>query len=237
MANSFTLACVLFDLDGTLLDTAPDMARALNRLRSARGLHALPFDRIRPLVSHGAAAMIRIGFALEPEDPGFAELRQQFLEIYRADLAAETVLFSGMDAVLSQLESSSVPWGVVTNKPAWLTEPLMIELDLFKRAACVISGDTTPRRKPDPEPLMHACRVVGVEPNRTVYVGDAERDIVAGKRAGMKTVAARFGYLDAFEEPESWEADAIIGKPEDLLRWLYRCISQADPAATIGSGR
>lgn len=233
MKNAFTPACILFDLDGTLLDTAPDMARALNRLRAEQGLTPLTLDRIRPVVSHGAIAMISIGFGLQPEDPGFAKLRQRFLEIYRADLATETTLFTGMEALLSNLETTGIPWGVVTNKPAWLTEPLMNSLDLFSRAACVVSGDTTPKRKPDPEPLLHACRLLGIEPMRALYIGDAERDIEAGKRAGMRTIVARFGYLDAADKPETWGADALIDKPEDLLNWLNSPATQVRPAAMI----
>jgi len=215
-----TLACVLFDLDGTLLDTAPDMALALNRLRLEEGIPALPFEQIRPEVSHGAAAMIRLGFGMTLENPDFARLRQRFLDLYQGDLAIDTAPFPGVQETLCQLESRTIPWGVVTNKPGWLTEPLLRALRLWERAACVVSGDTLAKRKPDPEPLLYASQLVGIAPARCLYVGDAERDIEAGRRAGMVTLAARFGYLQADDKPEAWGADGLIDKPEDLLVWL-----------------
>lgn len=212
--------CVLFDLDGTLLDTAPDMARALNRLRLEAGMPALPFERIRPMVSHGTLGMLQLGFGLSPEDPAYHDRRQRFLDLYSAALAVETVLFPGMATTLACLEARGIPWGVVTNKPGWLTEPLLDQLNLLQRAACVVSGDTTLLRKPHPEPLLHACRLVGIAPERCWYVGDAERDILAGNRAGMRTLVARFGYLHTFETPEVWGADGLIDTPEELLAWL-----------------
>lgn len=220
MPLSKTIACVLFDLDGTLLDTALDMARALNRLRQEQGLPALPYERIRSEVSHGSPAMIRLGFDLSPEDSLFPILRQRFLDLYSLDLTGETVLFPGMDAALAHLEARDIPWGVVTNKPGWLTDPLLRQLNLFERAACVVSGDTVSRRKPHPEPLLHACRLIDVDPGRCLYVGDAERDIQAGKDAGMTTLVARFGYIGTYENPQNWGADGFIDTPYDLLAWL-----------------
>jgi phosphoglycolate phosphatase len=216
-------ACILFDLDGTLLDTAPDMAGALNRLRHDEGHPALPIEHIRPHVSHGALALIKFGFDITSEHPRFEGLRQRYLDIYRNAIAVHTTLFPGMGALLAMLESNAIPWGVVTNKPGWLTEPLLAELGLLERAACVVSGDTTPSRKPDPGPLLHACRTLSVDPGRCLYVGDAERDIEAGKRAGMATVIARFGYLGVDDDPELWGADEIIDHPEELHRWLAGC--------------
>lgn len=230
-----TPAGVLFDLDGTLLDTAPDLARALNRLRREQGLEALPFARIRPVVSHGAVALVRLGFGGEPGEPGFEALRNRLLALYSADLAAETRLFPGMEPLLTQLEQAGLPWGVVTNKPGWLTEPLLGRLNLLARAACIVSGDTTARRKPDPEPLLYACRLIGIKPRRALYVGDAERDVEAGRRAGMRTVVARFGYLGDGDRPETWGADALIDDPEELLDLLRPVHSWA--ASPAGGSR
>lgn len=212
--------CILFDLDGTLLDTAPDMARALNRLRQEEGYPALPFEAIRPMVSHGSPGLIKLGFGRAPDDVEFEILRQRFLHLYASDLAVKTALFPGMENVLQQLEANAIPWGVVTNKPAWLTEPLLRALRLWEWAACVVSGDTLAQRKPDPAPLLYASRQVGVAPECCIYVGDAERDVQAGKSAGMKTLVACFGYLGEADRPEIWQADGLIDKPEELFAWL-----------------
>lgn len=213
-------ACVLFDLDGTLLDTAPDLAAALNRLRRERGEPELPPAAIRPTVSHGSPGMLKLGFGLEPDDALYPELNRRFLELYRAAIAVETALFPGMAEVLVHLETAGIHWGVVTNKPAWLTEPLLKALDLWSRAACVVSGDTLDKRKPDPEPLWYACERVGVAPGRSLYVGDAERDVQAGNRAGMITLIAGFGYLGAEDRPGEWGANGLLARPGDLLGWL-----------------
>jgi len=213
-------ACVLFDLDGTLLDTAPDLAAALNRLRRERGIPELPPDLIRPTVSHGSPGMLKLGFGLAPNDPPYVELNQRFLELYREAIAIETTLFPGMADVLAYLEAQSIYWGVVTNKPGWLTEPLLKALELWPRAACVVSGDTLSKRKPDPEPLLYACEQVGAAPERSLYIGDAERDVQAGNRAGMTTLVARFGYLSADDRPENWGAAGFLEQPDDLLAWL-----------------
>lgn len=213
-------ACVLFDLDGTLLDTVPDLAAALNRLRRERGEPELPPAAIRPTVSHGSPGMLKLGFGLEPDDALYPELNRRFLELYRAAIAVETALFPGMAEVLVHLETAGIHWGVVTNKPAWLTEPLLKALDLWSRAACVVSGDTLDKRKPDPEPLWYACERVGVAPGRSLYVGDAERDVQAGNRAGMITLIAGFGYLGAEDRPGEWGADGLLARPGDLLGWL-----------------
>ncbi len=213
-------ACVLFDLDGTLLDTAPDLAAALNRLRRERGAADLPLERIRPTVSHGSPGMLKLGFDLAPDDPGYAELNRRFLDLYREAIAVETVLFPGMAEVLAYLEVNGIRWGVVTNKPGFLTEPLLKALELGSRAACVVSGDTLSRRKPDPEPLLYACEQVGVAPARSLYVGDAERDMLAGNQAGMITLVAGFGYLGSEDRPADWGADGILERPDDLFGWL-----------------
>lgn len=216
------LGCVLFDLDGTLVDTAPDMARALNRLRLECNLSALPFAQIRPVVSHGTAGLLKLGFNVDGQNPRLQPLRRRFLELYAADIATETRLFPGMEAVLNGLEARSTPWGIVTNKPGWLTEALLKALDLWQRSACVVSGDTLAQRKPDPAPLLHASQMIGIEAQRCCYIGDAERDVQAGKRAGMVTLVAGFGYIHSREAPQHWGADGFIASPSELLDWLRR---------------
>lgn len=211
---------VLFDLDGTLLDTAPDLANALNKVLVNNGRSPLPFERIRPAVSHGGAALVRLGFQLEPQHPDFEPLRQQLLDNYRAHIADETRLFPGMQEVLQHIEQSGMNWGVVTNKPGWLTEPLLDALQLSGRAAGIVSGDTLNERKPHPAPLLHACKMIGSTPQHCLYVGDAQRDIEAGHNAGMPTLVALFGYLLEDDRPESWGADALIETPQEILHWL-----------------
>ncbi|CDH44771.1 HAD family hydrolase [Candidatus Contendibacter odensensis] len=211
---------VLFDLDGTLLDTAPDLAAALNRLRCAHGESELPLEAIRPTISQGSPGMLNLGFGRTLDDPLYPALNQRFLDLYREFIAVETVLFPGMGEVLAYLEANCIRWGVVTNKPGWLTEPLMKALNLWSRAACVVSGDTLSKRKPDPEPLWYACEQMGVAPGQSLYVGDAERDMQAGKQAGMIALVAGFGYLGTEDRPEEWGADGFLEQPADLFGWL-----------------
>jgi phosphoglycolate phosphatase len=210
---------VLLDLDGTLLDTAPDMAAALNRLRAENGASALAFGDIRPHVSHGAAALVRLGFPQVSEED-FQRLRDRFLEVYAADIASATTVFAGFGAVLEALEARKLRWGVVTNKQTSLTRPLLAHLRLAERAACVVCGDTVAQRKPHPAPLLHAATLLGLEPQDCVYVGDAERDVQAGRAAGMRTLVALFGYLGAQDRPEAWQADGMLREPAELLGWL-----------------
>jgi phosphoglycolate phosphatase len=211
---------VLFDLDGTLLDTAPDLADALNTVLQENHRSALPFETIRPVVSHGGIALIELGFGLNPADPAFDPLRQRLLAVYRENLSRQTRPFPGMNDLLEQIETRGLNWGVVTNKPAWLTEPLLADLGLIERAACIVSGDTLENRKPHPAPMLHACKLAGSEPAECVYVGDARRDIEAGRNAGMHTIVALFGYFQDRDEPHTWNADAMIREPLDLLAWL-----------------
>ena len=211
---------ILFDLDGTLVDTAPDLARALNQTLRAHGRAPMPFEVIRPQVSHGGIALIRLGFGIEPGHPDFEALRQQFLDHYRADLSRASRLFPGFDEVLATLEQHGLPWGIVTNKPSWLTDPLLDALDLRRRAASVVSSDTTRERKPHPLPMWHACKELGTPPEATLYIGDAERDIEAARNAGMPSLVARWGYLGSDDRPEHWGADGLIEKPAQLLDWL-----------------
>ena len=214
------MAAVLFDLDGTLLDTAPDLGGALNQLLAETGRDALPLGTIRPHVSHGARALLRLGLGVEPGDPAYEAYRRRLLDRYQANIATHTRLFPGMGDVLAHLEGAGIPWGVVTNKPGWLTAPLMAAVGLAHRAACVVSGDTTPHPKPHPAPLLHACRTAGAAPGHCLFVGDAERDVVAGRAAGMATLVALFGYIPAEESPRTWGADGYLEAPRDLLEWL-----------------
>jgi len=213
---------VLFDLDGTLLDTAPDLAAALNTVLRENRREPLPLETIRPAVSHGGIAIIRRGFGLEASDPAIEPLRQRLLEVYRANISTLTRPFPGMAEVLDTLEARGLNWGVVTNKPGWLTNPLLGDLGLLQRAACVVSGDTLAQRKPHPAPMLHACALAGSEPRRCVYVGDAQRDVEAGNNAGMYTLVALFGYFQDDDRPQEWQADALINTPADLLAWLDR---------------
>lgn len=216
MSASVALRAVLFDLDGTLLDTAPDMCRALNLLRAQEGMSPLPFEQLRLHVSHGAARLVAVGFGCAAGDR-FESLRVRFLDLYRGHLCESTCVFDGLDDVLIELETRDIPWGVVTNKPAWLTDPLMDALGLSGRAGCVISGDTLPEKKPHPLPLLHAAGLLGVPPASCAYVGDAERDIQAGRAAGMRTLVAGFGYISADEDPAAWLADRVVSHPGELL--------------------
>ena len=211
---------VLFDLDGTLADTAQDLAYALNQTLLHYGRKPLPFERIRPVVSHGAIALLRLGFGLQPDDHGFEERRLFLLDVYKNNLCRETALFPGMAAVLETLESDRRPWGIVTNKPSWLTDPLIEAMHLQQRAACVVSGDTCRNRKPHPEPILHACTGLGLAPEDTWYVGDAGRDMVAGRAAGCVTIGALYGYLHPDDPPESWQSDLHVDSPGQLLQLL-----------------
>ena len=216
----WTPESVLFDLDGTLLDTAPDMLRALCQLCRERGQPEPHLATLRPTVSHGSPGMLPAALGVALGDAEYAECEQRFLQLYRAALALDTALFPGMAAVLEHLETRAIPWGIVTNKPSWLTAPLLQELQLHTRAACVVSGDTLDKCKPEPEPLWYACAHIGVAAQRSLYVGDAERDIQAGKRAGMVTLVAGFGYLSATDTPYMWGADGVLEHAHELLRWL-----------------
>ena len=211
---------VLFDLDGTLLDTAPDLAQALNAVLLENHKPALPYEAIRPVVSHGGIALIKLGFELEPSDPAFEPLKQRLLELYRENISSLTLPFPGITEVLEALDSRGINWGVVTNKPGWLTDPLLKDLGLYNRAVVVVSGDTLDERKPHPAPMLHACNLAGSEPGNCVYIGDAKRDIEAGVNAGMQTLVALFGYLHESDEPQNWHADDMIATPMELLAWL-----------------
>ena len=211
---------VLFDLDGTLVDTAPDLAFALNEALVRRGGEPLPFEIIRSSVSLGGAALVKLGFGLDETDPAFTPVRDEFLAIYRDNLATHSRLFPGMELVLERLEQTGASWGIVTNKPAWLTDPLMQALELDARTPCIVSGDTLEHRKPHPAPLLHACELLRCDPRETVYIGDDRRDVAAGTNAGMATLVASYGYINSTEPPENWGADGLIDRPEELLPWI-----------------
>jgi phosphoglycolate phosphatase len=211
---------VLFDLDGTLVDSAPDLAGAINELRLARGLDALPYEQLRPMVGSGARGMVGVAFGLAPGDVGFEVLKDEFLDRYARRLLQETAVFDAMQTVLQRLEAQSLPWGIVTNKALRFAEPLVQGLRLQQRAAVLIGGDSTPFTKPHPQPLLEAARRIGVAPAHCVYIGDDRRDMLAGRAAGMATVAAAWGYLGTGEAVEDWGADAILQAPGALLDWL-----------------
>jgi phosphoglycolate phosphatase len=216
------IQCVLFDLDGTFADTAPDLHYAMNQVLLCRGRPPLSFEQLRPSVSHGSRAMLRVGFGMRPGDEGYEGIKQDFLQTYLANIARHTRLFDGMESLLSAFDGRGIRWGIVTNKPAWLTEPLMQGLGLDRRAACVVSGDTTTNAKPHPDPILHACRLARAEPQRSLYVGDAQRDIEAGRRAGARTLVALFGYLGEDDQPDTWKADGSVQHPLEILQWLER---------------
>lgn len=207
---------VFFDLDGTLADTAPDLARAINRVLADHGRTPLPLQALRPHVSSGARGMLRAAFGISPEDPQFQPLARQFLDHYASALCVETRLFEGMHALLEDLESAEIPWGIITNKQSRFTEPLVAALALHERACCVISGDTATRPKPAPDPLLLACERTGLSPHNCLYVGDDPRDIIAGQAAGMRTIAVSYGYLGVDQPIDAWGADEIIHAPQEL---------------------
>jgi 2-phosphoglycolate phosphatase len=211
------LRLALFDLDGTLADTAPDLAAVANRQRLERGFEPLPLEELRPLASHGARGLIGRALGRTPQDPDFEALRQEFFRYYESALAVHSRLFDGMPAALSALERDDVRWGIVTNKIARFTDPLVAALGLARRAACVVSGDTTPHAKPHPAPLLHALQACGARPQDAIYVGDDLRDIQAGRAAGMQTAAVRWGYLGDGLPIEQWGADHLITRPDELL--------------------
>lgn len=213
------LRLVLFDLDGTLLDTAPDMIGALNRLRLEERADPLPDEDVRPLVSHGSGRLVRFAFP-EAGEERFAALQKRYLEIYRGSLSLQTRLFEGMDQVLADIAEHQLMCGIVTNKPGWLTEPLLEQLQLAARFVCVVSGDTLSLRKPHPLPLLHAAKLAGVAAADCIYVGDAERDVQAAHAAGMQALVATYGYLETDEDWRAWNGDGSIDRPRDLVPWL-----------------
>lgn len=211
---------VLFDLDGTLADTAPDLGWAANALREAEGLAPLPLAALRPYTSQGVRGLLRIAFDIAPGDASYDQLAQRFLNLYADRLCVDTVLFDGVGELLDELEALGLAWGIVTNKRMRYTDPLVAQLGLTPRTNCVVSGDTTAEAKPSPLPVLHACQLLNCRPERTLYVGDDRRDIVAGNAAGCRTVAAAYGYLGDSGPALTWGAEWIIDRPADLLTYL-----------------
>jgi phosphoglycolate phosphatase len=208
---------VLFDLDGTFADTAPDLGAALNRLRVELGHAPLPLHVYRPFTSHGVRGLLGVGLNVKPEHADYPELSQRFLLYYREAMCVHTRVFEGMDALVERLERHGTKWGIVTNKSQRFTLPLLAQLGFDRRAACIVSGDSSPRPKPYPQPLLLASRLAQCAPDRCLYVGDDLRDIEAGRAAGMSTVAVTYGYLGAGQPVESWGADAVVAHPFEIL--------------------
>lgn len=209
---------ILFDLDGTLVDTAPDLGRAANAVRADAGLAPLPLADYRPVASAGARGLLKVAFGIDPDHPDYAARRDAFLRHYRTGLSRESRLFDGMDHALTEFERAGIRWGVVTNKPLWLTEPLLAELGLAERSAVTIGIVEGLAPKPAPDGLLRACDTLGLAPAQCVYVGDDLRDVTAARAAGMPVLAAGWGYVGWGEPIESWKADAILHAPRDLLR-------------------
>ena len=215
------IEAVLFDLDGTFADTAPDLAYALNRTLEEFGKPHLPYDAIRPVVSHGGIALIRLGFGLEPGQEGFDQRKSYLLKVYEQNIAHHTTLFDGLEKTLETLADRAMPWGIVTNKPAWLTDPLMEAMGLAQKAGCIVSGDTCEKNKPHPMPLLHASNEIDRPPETCLYIGDAERDIIAARAAGMPSAVALWGYLQEEDRPEEWNADIALESPGALHQLLF----------------
>lgn len=215
---------VLFDLDGTLVDTAPDMVRVLIDVQAEEGCEPVDYVAARSQVSNGAAGLIRLAFPMVDHDT-HERLRLRFLDLYEQAVCVHSTLFPGLETLLDQLDAAGRPWGIVTNKPKRMTEPLMTALGMHTRAACMISGDTIPQRKPDPAPLFLASKQTGVAPERSVYIGDAARDIQAGRAAGMHTVAAAYGYVTADDDPAAWEAHELVASTEELAHLVLKGVN------------
>lgn len=214
------MQAILFDLDGTLADTALDLGGALNRLLAEEGRPTVPIQQIRPIASHGARGLLRLGFGIEKTDPGFDSLRQRFLDHYEVLFCDQTRLFDGINDMLQALTARGLRWGIVTNKPMRFTDRLVPTLGFTTAPGAIVSGDTVGVPKPDPKPMYHAASLLGVDPAACWYVGDAERDIEAGRAAGMTTVLADYGYIADDDQPEAWGADWRIAQPQDLLALL-----------------
>lgn len=215
-----SIEAVLFDLDGTLVDSAPELGAAADKMRVDRGLPSLPLAQYRPMAGAGARGMLGIAFGITPDTPDFGVLREEFFRNYEARMLLNTHVFDGVAELIGVLQTRRLAWGIVTNKSKRFTEPLVRSIEVFSSAGAVISGDTTPFSKPHPEPLFEAARRLELDPTRCVYVGDDERDIIAGRAAGMRTVAATYGYMGVQADAARWEADGAIDSPTALLQWL-----------------
>lgn len=222
--NGAEYNAVFFDLDGTLVDTAPDMVAVLQFVQQQHGVEPVDYELARSNVSNGAVGLLSIGF------PGVAvelgdELHMQYLERYAETICVDSEVFSGLQRMLDTLDDNDFPWGIVTNKPEQLTIPLLTHLGIAERASCIVSGDTLAVRKPDPAPLLLACELAGVDPYSSIYVGDAERDIEAGRRAGMATIAASYGYVTEEDDPREWDADVIATTTDELEQIVLKAVN------------
>ena len=220
------IEAVLFDLDGTLADTAPDMARTVNAMRTRRGLAPVAAEIVRPYVSKGARGMILAAFEIAGDHPDYPAMREEFLALYGDNLCVDTSLFPGMEALLDRLDAAAMPWGVVTNKFERFARPIIADLGLAARVAVVVGGDTCARAKPFPDSLLHAAQAMGVPATRTLYVGDDERDVQAARAAGMPVVVAGYGYLGDGPPPALWKADGVCNSPAELEAWIRDAASE-----------
>ncbi len=215
-----TIKAVLFDLDGTLLDTAHDLGLALNLLLQEHQLPILPLASIRPAAGSGCKGLLKLGMNIDTPDERYPKLSEKLLNFYQLNLINTTQLFPGMAETLAFIEKNNLPWGIVTNKPARYTDPLVAHLQLDKRAGCVISGDSLPNQKPHPEPIIHACRMLQLDPKNCLYIGDSAIDVQASKAAGNPSLAALYGYIPAEENPLSWGADGYVQHPLEIIDWI-----------------
>jgi phosphoglycolate phosphatase len=215
-----TVNAVLFDLDGTLLDTAPDLLFALNRVRKEHNMDDMALATLRSIANQGSKAMVKLAFGIDEGHPDLSKLREKFLAYYEENIAVGTRFFPAMESVLTHLDQNNIPWGIVTNKLTRQTRELLKALRFDHRPGCVICGDTLPKFKPDPEPILHACQLLGQTPEHCIYLGDAVTDVQASKAAGTRSLVALYGYIHDSEDPFSWEADGYIQEPLDIIKWL-----------------
>ncbi|MGI9273128.1 MAG: HAD-IA family hydrolase [Woeseiaceae bacterium] len=218
---------VFFDLDGTLVDTAPDMVEALQDLQRSHDIEPVTYALGRSHVSNGAMGLLALAFPDEEISPD-SSLVCEFIDRYKEQVCDKSSIFAGLETLLDELDAASLPWGVVTNKPSHLTAPILATLGLADRSVCTVSGDTLPFRKPDPAPLLHACQMADVAPDDCIYVGDAIRDIEAGERAGMATIAAAYGYIVDTDNPRDWGANEIVGDPAELTQMILKAVNLAE---------
>ena len=223
------IEAVLFDLDGTLIDSAPDLGAAADKMRTDRGMASLPLERYRPMAGSGARGMLGVAFGITPDHPDFPELREEFFVNYERAMTVRTMAFAGVPELIEQLHQFDLRWGVVTNKSVRFAAPLTAAMPLFASSGALVCGDTTPHAKPHPEPLLEAARRLGVLPSRCLFVGDDERDVIAGRAAGMRTVAATYGYLGDRTDTVLWNADASIGSPAALMSLIQSANSGRSP--------
>lgn len=211
---------VLFDLDGTLLDTASDLGNALNELRGNHKLEPLPLATIRPYAGYGSREMLKLAFDIDENHPHYTNYLDDFLHLYQTHLTKTTRFFPGMQDLLNELDEREITWGIVTNKPSRFAFDLLKAMDLDKRAACIVCGDSLSKRKPDPDQILHACDLLNITPANTLYIGDTMIDVTASKAAGTKSLVALYGYIKAEDDPQKWQADGYIHQPMDVLHWL-----------------